>query len=314
MHAVVLHAFGPAENLTYETVDDPVPGAGEVRVVVKAAGVHLIETLLRTGVTIGPPVPDLPTVFGGEVAGVVDAVGPGVDESWIGRRVVTGASRPGGYAELSVAEVGALHAVPDGLGFEEAVAMIVTGTTTMALIELGAPTAADVILVNSAAGGIGRLLVQHARHIGAEVVGAAGGPAKVATVPGRAVDYDVPGWSARVGEVTLVFDGVGGSRGREAFSLLGAGGRHIVYGNASREEAGAPAPEEIKAKDITSIYAIERILSRPGGLRELEERALAEAASGRLVPQVQAFPLAEAAAAHAALESRATSGKVVLIP
>ncbi|WP_431892816.1 zinc-binding dehydrogenase [Nonomuraea sp. bgisy101] len=314
MRAVVLHAYGPAENLTYETVDDPVPAAGEVRIGVKAAGVHLIETLLRTGVTIGPPVPELPAVFGGEVAGVVDAVGPGVDESWIGRGVVTGTSRPGGYAELSVASVDALHVVPEGLGFEEAVAMIVTGTTTMALIDLGAPTADDVVLVNSAAGGIGRLLVQHARDIGAEVVGAAGGPAKVATVQGRAVDYDVPGWSSQVGEVTLVFDGVGGTRGREAFSLLAPGGRHIVYGNASREETDGPTPEEVKAKDITSIYAIERILAWPGGRRELEERALAQAASGRLTPEVRTFPLAEAAAAHAALESRATTGKVVLIP
>lgn len=76
MHAVILREFGPAENLTYESVEDPVPGEGEVRVAVRAAGVHLIETLLRTGVTIGPPVPRLPTIFGGEVAGVVDAVGP----------------------------------------------------------------------------------------------------------------------------------------------------------------------------------------------------------------------------------------------
>ncbi|GAA2382056.1 zinc-binding dehydrogenase [Nonomuraea africana] len=314
MHAVILREFGPAENLTYESVEDPVPGEGEVRVAVRAAGVHLIETLLRTGVTIGPPVPRLPTIFGGEVAGVVDAVGPGVDGSWLGRRVVTGRSRPGGYAELSVAAVESLHVVPDELGFEQAVAMIVTGATTMALIDLAAPAADDVVLVNSAAGGIGRLLVQHARNIGAEVVGAAGGPAKVAKVQGRAVDYDVPGWSAQVGEVSLVFDGVGGSRGREAFSLLRRGGRHIVYGNASREETAGPAPEELKARDITSIYAIERILSWPGGLRGLEERALAAAASGQLSPEVHPFPLAEAAAAHAALESRATTGKVVLIP
>ncbi|MEU4543231.1 zinc-binding dehydrogenase [Nonomuraea dietziae] len=314
MHAVVLHAFGPAENLSYESVEDPVPGEGEVRIAVKAAGVHLIETLLRTGATIGPPVPELPAVFGGEVAGVVEAVGPGVDGSWIGRRVVTGRSRPGGYAELSVASVESLHAVPGELRFEEAVAMIVTGTTTMALIDLAAPTADDVILVNSAAGGIGRLLVQHARNLGARVVGAAGGPAKVAKVQAPAVDYDVPGWSAQVGEVSLVFDGVGGSRGREAFSLLAPGGRHIVYGNASREEAEGPTPEEVKARDITSIYAIERILGWPGGLRGLEERALEAAAAGRLSPEIHAFPLAEAAAAHAALESRATTGKVVLIP
>lgn len=69
MHAVVLHAFGPAENLRYETVPDPEPGPGQVRIVVKAAGVHQIETAMREGLTIGPPLPELPAVFGGEVAG-----------------------------------------------------------------------------------------------------------------------------------------------------------------------------------------------------------------------------------------------------
>ncbi|WP_432278992.1 alcohol dehydrogenase catalytic domain-containing protein, partial [Nocardia brasiliensis] len=73
MHAVVLHAFGPAENLRYETVPDPIPGPGQVRIEVRAAGVHLIETAMREGLPIGPPLPELPAIFGGEVAGIVES-------------------------------------------------------------------------------------------------------------------------------------------------------------------------------------------------------------------------------------------------
>ncbi|MGG8405913.1 alcohol dehydrogenase catalytic domain-containing protein, partial [Streptomyces sp. 12297] len=86
MHAVRLHAFGPAENLTYEQTDDPVPGPGQVRIAVAAAGVHLLDTTLRAGVPTGPlALPDLPTVPGREIAGTVDALGEGTDPAWLGR-------------------------------------------------------------------------------------------------------------------------------------------------------------------------------------------------------------------------------------
>ncbi|TDD45274.1 NADPH quinone oxidoreductase, partial [Nonomuraea terrae] len=224
MHAVVLHAFGPAENLTYETVPDPEPGPGQVRIAVRAAGVHLVETKLRQGVSDGflPPLPELPAIFGGEVAGRVDATGPGVDPAWVGRDVVTAGGQPGGYAELAVADVTAVHRMPVNLDHDTAVAMIVTGCTTLQFLDVAKLTADDVVLVTSAAGGIGRLVVQYARGLGARVIGAAGGPAKVAAVrelgADLAVDYDEPGWERTVAErlggrkVTAVLDGVGGDR------------------------------------------------------------------------------------------------------
>ena len=102
MHAIRLHAFGPAANLRYEEVDDPRPGPGQVRIAVAAAGVHLIDTALREGRAMGPlALPDLPTIPGREVAGVVDAVGPQVDEQWLGRRVVAHRSAHGPGGELS---------------------------------------------------------------------------------------------------------------------------------------------------------------------------------------------------------------------
>ena len=134
MHAIRLHAFGPAANLRYEEVDDPRPGPGQARIAVAACGVHLIDTALRAGRPMGPlPLPELPTIPGREVAGVVDAVGPKVDEQWVGRRVVAHLGpASGGYAELAVRETEALRALPDGLADDAAVAMIGTGRTALA--------------------------------------------------------------------------------------------------------------------------------------------------------------------------------------
>ena len=340
MHAILLHSYGPPGNLRLETVPDPVPGPGQARIAVRAAGLHFIETLLRKGVPVGPhPAPALPVILGGEAAGVVESVGQGVDPALVGRRVVTGDLASGGYAELAVADARSLAPLPDELEYGPAVAMVTTGATALGLLELAPVTADDVVLVMAAAGGVGTLLVQHARRVGATVVGAAGGPAKVARVAEQgadlAVDYTEPGrteqdhvgpdhvgpdhggsgWTDRVraavGEVSLVFDGVGGRLGREAFELIGKGGRQVVFGQAAGEWFH-PAEEELAAREVTSHDGIGHLLSRPGGMAELRARALEAVAAGRLTPAVQSFPLRDAAAAHAALESRNTIGKVVL--
>ncbi|MEW1840602.1 zinc-binding dehydrogenase [Nonomuraea angiospora] len=323
MHAVVLHTFGPAENLRYESVPDPEPGPGQVRIAVKAAGVHLIETTLRSGATGGmmPPLPELPAIFGSEVAGRVDQVGPGVDPSWIGRDVVTAYARPGGYAELAVADVTSVH--PIAAGYESAVAMVITGVTALQFLDVAKLTPDDVVLVTSAAGGIGRLIVQYARGLGARVVGAAGGASKVAAVrdlgADLAVDYDQPGWEESVAKelggrtVTALLDGVGGDKARAAFGLLADGGRYVTIGSASRQEF-QPDPQTVEERGLTVTDALMLLLSGPNTRPDYEVRALAALADGTLTPAVQTFPLTEAAAAHAALESRRTTGKVVLIP
>lgn len=326
MFAIRQYEFGPAENLLYEEVPDPRPAPGFVRIRVEAAGVHLVDTAIRAGVARGPfPLPSLPMTPGREVAGVVDELGSGVDERWLGARVVVHLGlMSGGYASLAVAPVDALHEVPASLGFEAAVAMLGTGRMTMGLLEIAQLGADDVVLVLSAAGGIGSLLVQAARDVGATAVGAAGGAAKVSWVRETgatlSVDYAEAGWASRVREalgertVTAVFDGVGGAVGRAAFELLGPGGRVLLHGWSSGS-ATAFTSEELFDRGLTAIVALgPRIVQLPGGLRRLEEQALAAAAVGRLVPAVQTFPLKDAAAAHAALESRAAVGKVALLP
>ncbi|WP_405496168.1 zinc-binding dehydrogenase [Nocardia sp. NBC_00511] len=325
MHAVRLHQFGPAENLRYEEVPDPVPGPGQVRIAVRAAGVHLIDTVLRQGAAAGPaPLPELPTVPGREVAGVVDLVGPGVDESWLGRAVVAHIGQvPGGYAELAVTEAERLHPIPDGLDPASAVAMIGTGRTALGILGFADVSPTTVALVPSAAGGIGTLLVQHLKNAGATVIGLAGGEAKVAQVAANgadlALDYLNPEWPkeirARYGErpATVLFDGVGGDIARAGIELLAPGGMRLIFGWSGGQVA--IDEQELTDRGITSQVVLgPPMLQRGGGLRALEERALDEAAAGRLRPAVRSFPLAEAAAAHRALESRATSGKVVLLP
>src|SRR3954454_6269165 len=309
MHAIRLHEFGPPDNLRYEAIEDPVSGEGQVRIAVEAAGVHLIDTSIRSGRSGGPfALPELPMTPGREVAGTVD-----------GRRVVAHLGMAsGGYAELALAPANALHDIPEGLAPDVAVAAIGTGRTAVGILEVAELTSDDVVLVTAAAGGLGGLFLQAARHAGAVSIGAAGGGQKVAGLDaGLTVDYSRPGWAEglRDRRVTVVLDGVGGELGRAALETLAPGGRIVLFGFASG------TPTEITTGDLYRLgiradAAVgPRMLTRPGGLRELETAALAAAAEGRLVPRVGSrFPLADAAAAHRALEARRTTGKVVLVP
>ncbi|MFD9410479.1 zinc-binding dehydrogenase [Streptomyces sp. NPDC059989] len=330
MRAIRLHAFGPAENLSYESAPIPVPAPGQVRIAVAAAGVHLLDTALREGIQgPAPALPELPTVPGREVAGTVDALGTGTDPAWLGRRVTVHLGfAPGGYAEYAVADADRLHPVPDGLDPAEAVAMIGTGRTTLGILQFADLGPDSVALVPAAAGGIGTLLVQYARNAGATVIALAGGPAKTARAAANgahlALDYTAPDWADAVRArypdgATVLFDSVGGDTARTALGLLAPGARHLVFG-----WSGGPLTltdterAELTARGITTEGvlgpAMFRRVGAPDPLRVLETRALAEAAAGRLRPAVQRYPLSEAAAAHHALESRATTGKVVLEP
>jgi NADPH:quinone reductase len=325
MHAIRQYEFGPPENLCYEEVPDPEPAPDQVRIAVEASGVHLIDTAIRNGQ--GPEYyarPDLPMVPGREVAGVVDAIGAGADDSWAGRRVVAHLGlASGGYAETAVAPADALHEIPGGLEAETAVAMVGTGRTAVAILDTAALRAEDVVLVTAAAGGLGSLFVQAARNTGAAVVGLAGGPEKTERVRRLratiAVDYLTSDWPETVRgalggrEVSVVLDGVGGELGRQTLELLGPGGCMVVFGWSSGE------PTELTTMDVfgrslTVTSGLGPDIGNPERKRELEAAALAEAAAGRLVPLLSRFPLADAAGAHTALESRATVGKTVLIP
>ncbi len=205
MHAVRLHTFGPAENLTYEPTADPTPAPGQVRIAVAAAGVHLLDTVLRRGERGPlPELPALPTIPGREIAGVVESLGDGVAGLWLGKRVVAHLGfAPGGYAELAVVDVDRVHEIPANLDFAQAVAMIGTGRTAMGIVQFTDLTPDSLAIIPAAAGGLGTLLVQYAKQAGATVIGLAGGPEKVALTQANgadlAVDYTAPSGPPRYG-------------------------------------------------------------------------------------------------------------------
>ncbi|HEY9412140.1 MAG TPA: zinc-binding dehydrogenase [Jiangellaceae bacterium] len=327
MHAIRQYEFGPAESLVYEEVPDLTPGDGQVRIAVEASGVHLLDTTIRAGVPGGPfPLPDLPMTPGREVAGTVDAVGPGVEGRWLGRRVVAHLGRAsGGYAEAAVAAATSLHEVPGTVRAEQAVAMIGTGRTALLVLDAARLGPDDVVLVTSAAGGLGSLFVQAGRRAGATVVGVAGGESKAVAVRDHgahvAVDYRQPGWAdavrAELGDrhVTVALDGVGGEVGRTALELIGPGGRLVLFGWSSGEATKLDAMDLYRNALTVTVPLGPAATKGPGGLRWLEERSLAALAAGELVPVVNPpFRLADAAAAHTALTERRTMGKVVLVP
>ncbi|SBT53126.1 zinc-binding dehydrogenase [Micromonospora narathiwatensis] len=315
MRAVWLREFGGPEVLVPGPAPDPVPGPGQVLIEVAHANLTFVETMFRsTG--FGPFTGSPPLIPGNGVGGVITEVGPDVDPALVGRRVVSSTGGSGGYAERVAVDRDAPYEVPDGLPLDQAVALLADGRTAVMLVHAARLRPGERVLVEAAAGGVGSLLTQLATAAGARVVAAAGGDRKVALLRERGldavVDYRQPDWTDRVraasGGVDVVFDGVGGELARDAFDLLAPGGRMLSFGLASGAWADLPA-DLAAARGV----ALLRPSAAPAELRAFTERALAEAAAGRLRPLIgQRFPLDRAADAHAAIESRATVGKTLL--
>ncbi len=307
MRAVVIREFGPPEVLEPADVDEVRAGPGEVVIDVELANVTFVETQVRAGKPPHPSMlPALPAILGNGVGGTV-----------ADRPVVASLNGTGGYAERVVVPAERLIEVPDGVALRDAVALLADGRTALALAGRAGLVAGDTVLIEAAAGGVGTLLVQIARHAGARVVALAGQPRKLAIArdlgADLAVDYRLDGWEQRVrdaaGEVDVVFDGVGGDIGLAAFGLLAAGGRFCPFGMASGSFAPV-TPELARAHQVTIRAGA---AASPEELAALARTALAEAAAGRLRPVIgQEFALAAAAHSHAAIEARTTVGKTLL--
>jgi len=320
VRAIRVDEFGEPDVLVVGDADDPVPGAGQVLVDVRMAGVAYGDVIVRSGVY---PLP-LPWIPGIEVAGQVAAVGPDVDESLLGQTVVaTTAGQAGGYAERAVATAAYTFPVPDGLALDTALVVFQAGALASGLLAAMRLEAGDSVLITAAAGRVGSLLVQRAKAAGATVIGAAS-RAKLDAVTGfgadHAVDYGAAGWAEEVrsltggGGATLVLDAVGGSVAAAAFAATADGvGRIGLYGYASGSWP---------ALDIQAIARRGLTLCGPLGMvirkSEAEQRedalqALAAAERGELRPRIHArFPLEQAAGAHRELAERRSVGAVVL--
>ncbi len=316
MRAVVMNEFGPPDVLIPVDHDDPVAGPDQVVVEVAFANITFVETQVRAGRPPNPAMlPQLPVILGNGVGGVVVSVGEGVSEALLGRRVVTSTGGSGGYAErVAVAAEGPID-VPESVALDDAVALLADGRTATALILATAPTAEETVLVEAAGGGVGSLLVQLAKNAGACVVAVAGSSEKldVARRLGAdlTVNYREPGWAGRVRSevvgVDVVYDGVGGQIGLDAFGLLNDNGRFCAFGMASGSFADIP---DGARPDVARI----KLAVAPAEALELTRSALDQAANGHLCPIIgQRFALSKAADAHAAMEARATMGKTLLV-
>jgi NADPH2:quinone reductase len=315
MRAVWLREFGGPEVLRFGEAPDPLAGVGQVVIEVEFANITFVETQFRASGG-GPFARGLPLIPGNGVGGVVVAVGGGVSAELVGTRVVTSTGGSGGYAERVAVDAASVFPVPDGLATDAAVALLADGRTATMMVGAAGIQARERVLVLAAAGGVGSLLVQLAAGAGALVVGAAGGERKTAVAAGLGaavvVDYLDSTWVSvvrdSVGGVDVVFDGVGGGLSRVAFDLLAPGGRMVSFGLASGVWTSV-TDEEAAARSVTLV----RPAASAEELRAFTVRALEDGAAGRLRPLVgQRFPLARAADAHAAIQSRATVGKTLL--
>lgn len=320
MRVVRVDRFGEPDVLVVGKAGEPEPGASQLLVDVRLAGVAYGDVMVRSG---RYPLP-LPWVPGLEVGGVVTAVGPGVDESLCGKTVVAvTAGQTGGYAERAVAIAAYTFPVPGGLALDTALAVFQVGAVARGLLSAMRLSADDTVLITAAAGRIGSLLVQLAKSAGATVIGAASRE-KLAAVAGfgadHAVDYGAAGWPDQVRELTdgqgatLVLDAVGGETAAAAFAAAADGqGRIGLYGYAS----GGWPPLDIQAiarRGLTLCGPLGMVIRKPDAdQRDDAEQALAAAVRGELTPRIHArFPLERAADAHRELEARRSVGAIIL--
>ncbi|OHV84362.1 zinc-binding dehydrogenase [Rhizobium sp. LCM 4573] len=314
MKVVQFSRFGSPEVLEVIEVRKPQPARGEVLIRVMAAGVNFFEVLMRAdryAVT-----PSLPMAPGVEVAGLVEAVGEGLDDALIGARVAVPlfaiGRGSGGYAEYIIADAGSLARLPEGLSFENAVALMVQGLTALHLVRQN-PPAGKTVLVTAAGGGVGSLLVQLLKQAGAEsVIAAAGSGEKRALAlslgADRAVGYDMSGI-----EADIVFDLIGNELTRGLIDPLRPGGRLVLAAMGRFGLDQVDIGRMLEANQSLQGFSLLPLLGETlwADLAELFDRAhrgeIRVISGGR-------FPLTEAAEAHRAIESRLTTGKVVLVP
>jgi NADPH2:quinone reductase len=322
MKAIRVHTIGGPEVLQYEEIAKPEPGTGEARVKIEASGVNYIDTYQRSGLYKVPA----PFTLGQEAAGVVDAVGAGVTEVKVGDRVAY-ASVMGAYADYAIVPALRLVAVPQGISAQQAAAVMLQGMTAHYLACDTFPLKpGDTALVHAAAGGVGLLLVQIAKLRGARVIGTVSTEDKARLAKQVGADevilYTQQDFEAEVKRLTdgkgvnVVYDSVGKTTFDQSLNCIKPRGYMVLFG-ASSGPVPPLDPQVLNAKG--SLFLTRPLLAHYTADRvELTKRASALFEwmnAGKLSVHVdRTFPLANAADAHRALHSRATKGKILLIP
>ena len=322
LRALFRRTGGP-EVIEWEEADVPPPGPGEATVRHEAVGVNFIDTYHRTGLY---PVP-LPSGIGSEAAGVVEAVGEGVGHVRVGDRVAYGMGPLGAYATRRTMPAAPLCPLPEGVGAEEAAAVMLKGLTVQYLFRRTTPIArGDAVLFHAAAGGVGLIACQWARSEGIRLIATAGSDAKCALAlengAAEAINSRERDVVAEVRRLTggrgvpVVMDGVGRDTFEASLDCLAPLGMMISFGNAS----GPVPPVDVLGLMRRGSLKLTRPTlathaAEPGGLAAMAGELFGKMRRGEVRARVERrLPLREAAEAHRALQARETVGSTVLIP
>ena len=322
MRAIRFLETGGPDVLDLVEIDKPNPKPGQVLIRHEAIGINFIDTYLRSG--LYPT--KLPSIPGGEAAGVVAAVGEGVSRFKVGDRVAS-AGIAGGYADYSVVSADRAVAIPAGIDTQTAAAALLKGMTSEFLLRrLHRVEPGETILIHAAAGGVGQIMVQWAKALGATVIATVGSQAKAARVRQLGADHvilyrdtDVAAEVRRItggAGVPVAYDSVGKDTFEGTVGSLARRGLFVSFGNAS----GPPPPVEGRQLMLGGSLFFTRptMVDYQATTAELDasaEALFAMILSSKIKIEVgQTFPLAEARRAHEALEGRATSGSSLLIP
>jgi NADPH2:quinone reductase len=323
MRAIRIHDTGPPDVMRLEDIEIPPPGPGEARVRHHAIGVNYLDVYYRSGFYPPPPRPFTP---GNEGAGEIVAVGKGVKDFRPGDRVAYAATL-GSYAEERNVEVKYLVKLPKAISYETGAAMMLKGLTAQYLLrQTYRVKAGDTILVHAAAGGVGQILCEWGKALGATVIGTVGSTekAKLAKKAGakHVILYREEDFAARVGEITkgakcnVVYDGVGKATFPASLDCLRPFGMFASYGSAS---GGIESFNLALLAQKGSLFATRptlfTFLADRERLDKMARDLFAVVSSGDVTIDVAArAPLADAARAHAAMEARQTTGSTVLVP
>jgi NADPH:quinone reductase len=320
-HAVVVTRLGGPDVLRYEPASAPAPGPGEVRVRQAAIGVNYIDVYVRSGLypMLRPPAP-----LGMEAAGVVVDVGPGVAHLLPGDRVAYACPPPGAYASVRTLPAEHVVVLPDDVDDETAAALMLKGLTAEYLLHrTHVVRPGTVVLVHAAAGGVGSLLCQWAKTLGARVLGTVSTDDKARAARALGCDVAIVGsaFAAAVKDATggrgadVIYDGLGRAAVGENLEALALCGHWVSYGQASGPIEPL-APERLSEKSVTlSRPVLFHHTARREVLAEMTARTFEALRRGILRPDVRhRYPLAAAAAAHRDLEGRRTTGQIVLLP
>jgi len=324
MRAVRCHELVGPQGLRVDEVPDPQPGAGQIAIQVRAAGVNFPDVLLTRGkYQFKPPLPFSP---GGEASGVVAAVGPGVTSLALGDRVAATVLH-GAFAERLVVPEMAAVVLPDGVDFETGAATLLTYATTYhALVDRADLRAGETLLVLGASGGVGLAAVELGKLLGARVIAAASTDDKLAFCREHGADegicYATEDLKERVKALTggsgadVIYDPVGGPYSEPALRAIAWQGRHLVVGFAAGDIPRIPLNLTLlKGCQIVGVFWGAFAMREPQRNRDNADRLFAWVAERRLTPHVDdALPFTRAAEALERLERREVKGKLVLIP